>query len=195
MNKAERTKQFIVEKTAPIFNVKGYSATSLQDMTDATGLTKGSIYGNFSNKDEVALAAFDHNLQKVETILTAEMDRHSSLKQKLLVYVNVYDNFLKYPFPTGGCPILNTATEADDTHDQLKKKAANAIHSWKNKIVSLLEQGMKTGEFRRDLNTEQAALTMIAMIEGAIMITKLTGKINHKRAIMQSVEKLIHDLS
>jgi len=37
--------------------------TSLSDMTDATGLTKGSIYGNFNSKDEVALAAFDHNLK------------------------------------------------------------------------------------------------------------------------------------
>lgn len=43
MNKAQRTRQFIVEKTAPIFNVKGYAGTSLADMTEATGLTKGSV--------------------------------------------------------------------------------------------------------------------------------------------------------
>ena len=61
MNKAERTRQYIIEKTAPIFNKKGYAGTSLSDMTGATGLTKGSIYGNFNDKDEVALAAFDHS--------------------------------------------------------------------------------------------------------------------------------------
>ncbi len=64
MNKAERTRHFIIEKAAPIFNTKGYAGTSLSDMTEATGLTKGSIYGNFADKDEVALACFEHILIK-----------------------------------------------------------------------------------------------------------------------------------
>src|SRR5271156_1586305 len=113
MNKAEKTKQFIVEKTAPLFNMKGYAGTSLSDMTEATGLTKGSIYGNFANKDEVALAAFDFNVKKVQDIIRSEMAKHSSAREKLLSYVYVYENFLKFPFPEGGCPILNTAIEAD----------------------------------------------------------------------------------
>ena len=64
MSKAERTKNFIIEKTAPLFNMKGYSGTSMSDITAATGLTKGSIYGNFENKDEVAIAAFLFRWQK-----------------------------------------------------------------------------------------------------------------------------------
>jgi len=101
MKKAEKTKQFIIEKTAPLFNTKGYAGTSLNDMTDATGLTKGSIYGNFANKDEVALAAFDHNLKKIDDIVRQEMGKQGSIREKLLVYVDVYDNFLKFPFPAG----------------------------------------------------------------------------------------------
>jgi TetR/AcrR family transcriptional repressor of nem operon len=58
MTKAEKTKAFIIERSAPLFNSKGYSGTSMNDLMDITGLTKGSIYGNFENKDEVALAAF-----------------------------------------------------------------------------------------------------------------------------------------
>ena len=57
MKKSEQTKAYIIEKAAPIFNKKGYAGTSLRDMTGATRLTKGSIYGNFANKDEAALAA------------------------------------------------------------------------------------------------------------------------------------------
>jgi TetR/AcrR family transcriptional regulator, transcriptional repressor for nem operon len=194
MNKAEKTKQFIVEMTAPVFNEKGYTGTSLNDMTNATGLTKGSIYGNFANKDEVALAAFDHNLQKVGVIIRQEMDKKTTCKDKLLVYVHVYENFLKHPFPVGGCPILNTAIEADDTHPLLKQKAVDAVHNWKNIITGLIEKGIQQGEFNKHVNVEQTALTMIAMIEGCIMITKLTGKVNYRKAIMQSVEKIINEL-
>ena len=195
MGKAARTKEFIIEKTAPLFNIKGYAGTSLNDITDATGLTKGSIYVNFANKDEVALAAFDYNLQCVDDIISQEIRKQTTIQHKLLVYANVYENFLQHPFPMGGCPILNTAIEADDTHPALKEKAANAINNWKNKLIALIQKGIDAGEFRADTNAEQTALTMIAMIEGGIMITKLTGKLNYRKAVMQSVEKIIRDLS
>lgn len=194
MNKAEKTKQFIVEMTAPVFNEKGYTGTSLNDMTNATGLTKGSIYGNFANKDEVALACFDYNLKKVNTIIRQEMDKKTTCRDKLMVYVHIYENFLKHPFPTGGCPILNTAVEADDTHPLLKQKAVDAILSWKGAITGLIEKGKEEGEFSEDVNAEQTALTMIATIEGCIMIAKLTGKMNYRNAIMQSVGKMVDAL-
>jgi len=194
MNKAENTKQFIVEKTAPIFNTKGYAGTSLSDMTDATGLTKGSIYGNFANKDEVALAAFDFNLSKIQQILREEMSKETSARKKLLVYAKVYDGSFLHSFPKGGCPILNTAIEADDTHPALKKKAAEAILSWKNKIVKLIDEGIKSKEFKQSVNAEQIALTVISMIEGITMISNLTGKQNYRKAVMQSVENYINSI-
>ena len=61
----QHTKQLIIEKALPIFNQKGYNATSISDITSATGITKGAIYGNFKNKDDVALAAFDHGVNIV----------------------------------------------------------------------------------------------------------------------------------
>lgn len=194
MSKAEKTRQFIVEKTAPIFNTKGYAGTSLTDMTTATGLTKGSIYGNFANKDEVAVAAFDFNHKMVQSIIRQEIDKQVSYKDKLLVFTKVYDNFLKNPFPEGGCPLLNTAVEADDTHPMLKKKAADAINAWKTQIVGLVEKGIANKEFQPAAKAEQTALTIIAMIEGAIMLTKLTGKTQYKKAILASVENLIEQL-
>lgn len=194
MSKAEKTKAFIIEKTAPIFNKKGYAGTSINDMTDATGLTRGSIYGNFENKDEVALAAFDYNVQKVNTIFREELGKQDRIKEKLLVFVNVYVNFLSHPFPVGGCPILNTATEADDTHPELRKRVLNSIVNWKNTISGLIETGIETKEFSASVDPEQIALTIIATIEGAVMITQTTGKLNYLKLIMKSVEKIINDL-
>lgn len=194
MSKAEKTREYIVEKTAPIFNMKGYAGTSLTDMTEATGLTKGSIYGNFANKDEVALAAFDHNLKKVSSIIKQEMDKQTSIKDKLLVYVDTYENFQQYPFPIGGCPVLNTAVDADDTHPSLKKRACDAVAGWKNTITKLIEKGVEAKEFKKDIDTERVALTLIAMIEGGVMISKLTGKTNYRKAVMQSVGDYIRNL-
>ena len=194
MRKSDQTREFIIEQTAPIFNKKGYVGTSLTDMTDATNLTKGSIYGNFENKDEVALAAFDYNLGKVNSIMSQEVSKHRTAKEKLLAYGKIYTQYPDYPFPAGGCPILNTAIEADDTHPELKRKVAAAINSWKKKIMDVLEMGIENNEFRKGINTERVALTMIALIEGALMISRATDKPAHRNAIMKSLEEYIEQL-
>ena len=66
MGKAEETRRFIIEKVAPIFNMHGYEGTSLSQLIEAIGLTKGALYGNFKNKDEIALAALEYNISKIK---------------------------------------------------------------------------------------------------------------------------------
>ncbi|MVT08557.1 TetR/AcrR family transcriptional regulator [Chitinophaga tropicalis] len=194
MSKAEKTRQFIIEKTAPIFNTKGYAGTSLTDMTEATGLTKGSIYGNFSNKDEVALACFDYNLAKLNAIKKEQMDKLSSIKEKLKVRTYIFDQAILAKMPIGGCPILNTATEADDTHPRLKERVADAIENWKKKVTELLKEGIHNKEISANTDPEQVALTLISMTEGAIMVSMVTGKFSYGRSVMEAARKYIDAL-
>lgn len=195
MSKAERTKAYIIEKVAPIFNKKGFAGTSLNDMTEATGLTKGSIYGNFANKDEVALAVFDYNFAKVSTAIGNEIAKRHTAKDKLLVYAEFYMQFFKPPFTAGGCPVLNTAVESDDTHHGLRSKAIQAILSWKASIIKVIEEGVAKRELSTDLDAEQLALTMIAMFEGGVMIAKLLDSETAIAQIMNSMKKMIQELS
>lgn len=191
MSKAEKTKQYIIEKTAPLFNRKGYAGTSMSDITEATGLTKGSIYGNFENKDAVALAAFDFNLQKVNSIFRASIAAEESYTGKLLAFAKVYDSFLHPPFPDGGCPVLNTATEADDTHPQLKEAVSKAVDSWRKLVTGIIKKGMEQGEFSPTVHPDNAAISIIALLEGGIMIAKLTGKLHYKKAISDAIRLLV----
>jgi TetR/AcrR family transcriptional repressor of nem operon len=194
MSKAEKTRQLIIEKTAPIFNQKGYASTSLTDMTDVTGLTKGSIYGNFADKDEVALACFDHNHKIIREIIRKEMDRRDSWRDKLRVYSDVYGGNGKFPLIPGGCPILNTAIEAADTHPALKAKAAEAIEGWKDRIIKLIEAGKAEKEFKQTTNPEQSALAMIALLEGSIMIRRTVGQPGYGKLLLAAVDNLISGL-
>jgi TetR/AcrR family transcriptional regulator, transcriptional repressor for nem operon len=192
--KAERTKQFIIEKTAAIFNTKGFAGTYLSDLTDATGLTKGSIYGNFLNKDEVALAAFDYNFSKVNQYMKAKILSHESSIDRLLVYPQVYRHFLRIEFLQSGCPILNTSTEADDTHPALRAKAANALTFWKKAIENQVKRGIVRGEITKDTNPTEIAVVIISLIEGSIMQAKVTGKSTELRIAMGFLENLIKRL-
>lgn len=61
MKKSLETRSFIIKKVAPLFNKKGFAGTYLSDMNEATSLSKGSIYGNFKDKNEVAIEALKFN--------------------------------------------------------------------------------------------------------------------------------------
>ncbi|MFD2287537.1 TetR family transcriptional regulator [Pedobacter petrophilus] len=195
MSKAEKTRGFIIEKTAPIFNRKGYAGTSLNDITDATGLTKGSIYGNFANKDEVALAAFDYNVQSVEMKIISEMNNQHTAKGKLLAYVIAYQGLIAGKISPGGCPVLNTSIDADDTHPALREKALNALLSWKNRMTGLVQDGIANNEIASRYHPEQIALTIIAMIEGGIMISRLTNSHETRELLLESSTAYINNLS
>ncbi|OCX53857.1 transcriptional regulator [Mucilaginibacter sp. PPCGB 2223] len=194
LSKSERTRQFIIETTADIFNTKGYVGTSMSDLTTATGLTKGSIYGNFENKEEVAIAAFDYNLEKLRKIILQRMTSASTYHDKLMVYAQVYHSFKRSPFPEGGCPILNTAVEADDTNNQLKDRAAKAVIRWQKSIINLIQGGINSGEFSSNVDANNVALSMIALIEGGIMIARVTSQPANLDEVLKTVSKLIEGL-
>ncbi|GAB3805995.1 TetR/AcrR family transcriptional regulator [Spirosoma humi] len=194
LSKADRTRQFIIEMTAGVFNTKGYAGTSIADLTEATGLTKGSIYGNFNNKEEVALAAFDYNLSLVLKAVQARMSQAKTCHEQLMVYAQAYQSFNQRSFPVGGCPILNTAIEADDTNNLLKDRAEKAILTWKRTLIDIIKMGKDSGEFSATAEPESTALAMIALIEGGIMIAKVTNNPASLNKILKTVEKLVNQL-
>jgi len=192
--KAERTKQYIIEKAAPIFNKKGFAGTSLNDMIDATGLTKGSIYGNFENKDAVAAASFDYNYRQIATYIKSNLAKRESAIAKLLTYPETHRKILSLPIIDGGCPILNTSIDADDTHPLLREKAIGALRNWQAAIVKIIEKGIDDGELKPDTDAARFAAILISLTEGAIMQAKLTGQTSELDAAMDFLEELINQL-
>jgi hypothetical protein len=122
------------------------------------------------------------------------MERYSSYRDKLLVYVNVYTNRGNHDLPQGGCPVLNTTVDADDTHPELRAKAGAAMLDWKARMASLIEAGKAAGEFKASVHSEQIALTIIAMLEGMIVVFRSTGKTSYAKAVIDSLEGLIRNL-
>ncbi|SDG03307.1 TetR/AcrR family transcriptional regulator [Epilithonimonas hungarica] len=192
--KSENTKQLIIEKTATVFNVKGYAGTSINDVMSATGLSKGCIYGNFENKDEIALSVFDYNFGKVTQHMKERILATEDSIGRLLVYPQTYKNYFRYPYLQAGCPILNTATEADDTHPLLKERVQKALGLWKTSIENQIKRGMERNEIKADTDPTEIAIVMISMIEGAFMQAKVNNHMTELNIAMSFLEKLIKGL-
>jgi TetR/AcrR family transcriptional regulator, transcriptional repressor for nem operon len=192
-NKAERTRQFIIEKAAPVFNKKGIAGTSLSDLTKATGLTKGSIYGNFKDKDEVAIYVFQYNVDNLISYLTQAIDCKDTFVGKLLAIPRAYRKLYNTMIDYGGCPILNTAAEADDTHQVLCRMAVDAIETMKKNITRLIQSGKKSGELHSGADTDKIAEVIICLIEGGSLLSKATGKDTFMMNSLEQIERLISE--
>lgn len=192
--KSERTRKLIIEKTAPVFNARGFAGTSLTDMMSATGLTKGSIYGNFENKDDVALAAFDYNFGKVVAYIKGKIEERECSIDKLLVYPETYRHFLKLPFLKAGCPVLNTGAEADDTHPALRERVVNALKLWKTSVERHIHAGIESREIKPGTVASEFASVLMSLIEGAVLQAKVTGRSAELNNTMNFLEKMIRDL-
>lgn len=192
MAKGEETRQFIVEKAAPIFNTKGIAATSMSDIMEATKLSKGSMYVHFENKEVLACAAVDHNMKMLSNQLQKALSKAKTSKEQLLAYIDFFSD-PNHPPLIGGCPLLNFGTEADDTNPVVKEKVNHAIKQGQELLSGIIEQGIKNKEFRADWNSRDFATVLFAMLEGGHLMSRMSGNNNKMQVISNTLKNLIEE--
>src|SRR5262245_19980490 len=118
MTNGELTRKRIVKAAAPIFNQHGYDGSSLNALMEATGLKKGGIYRHFASKEELAAEAFDCAWEAAWNARLLHVDDRSTAIGKLKqIIANFVERRSTVP---GGCPVLNTAVDADDGNPRLR---------------------------------------------------------------------------
>ena len=111
MTKAERTRELIIIKAAPLFNTKGVAGTSMSDILEVTNLAKGSLYVHFKDKEDLAHAVVDYHLERLGKTVETILRKQGSAREKLLAYIDLFMDPVNPPL-TGGCPMLNFGMES-----------------------------------------------------------------------------------
>jgi len=181
MTKGEITREIILEKAIELFNVYGYSGTSLADIMQATGLQKGGIYNHFASKEQLAVEAFDHAFQNVGTLMLKSLHGKRDPMERLLGIISFFKDYFESPPVKGGCVLLNTAVEADDAFPLLREHARQAMQQWRDLITRAVSRGITQGQMRPTVDPEEVATLIIATLEGALMLGKLYDEPAHLR--------------
>jgi AcrR family transcriptional regulator len=183
MSKAKETKAKIIQLAANLFNQQGYVGSSLSDIMEATGLQKGGIYNHFRSKEELAIAAFDFAVKQVKQRHLKALRGKRHALEKLKAMVETFSLAIDDLPIKGGCPLLNTAVESDDTHPALRAHAQKAMDEWRQMIRHIVEVGMEKGEIQLLTAPDTVATIFIATLEGGLMMSKLYGdRVHLKRA-------------
>src|SRR5580700_10443330 len=160
MTKGEQTRRKIVEAAAPIFNRRGYEGSSLSDLMEATGLKKGGIYRHFASKEELAAEAFDYTWEAAWNARLLHVDEQANGIDKLKQLIA---NFIERRSPVpGGCPVLNTAVDADDGNPILRSRVGKALRSWTGSLQAYVEEAQQQRYAKPGVNPKDVATLIVA---------------------------------
>ncbi len=190
MNKGEQTRRDIVRKSAPLFNQKGYEGTSLSDLMEATGLQKGGIYRHFSGKEELATEAFDYSWGKA---VSGRLDGVAEVPDCVNRLKKMIENFveLRAGLVPGGCPLMNTAVEADDGNAALRARAKKALQNWTVRLSRITTEGIKKHQIDHRIDPLKLSQLIIGSLEGALLISRLRNSDEPLRAIKQHLSEYL----
>ncbi len=192
MDKAEKTRQFIIEQAAPVFNTRGIAATAMSDVMVATGLSKGSLYVHFKDKEDLALAAVKHNLQLLNDRVALALQPGGDAGAQLSAFLEVFADPLQPPVK-GGCPMLNFGMEADDLFPAIRDEVDKSVRMAQRRIAGIIRKGIADGTFVAGWHATEAATKMFAMIEGGIMISRIAGHNGKMKLILKMQKQEIED--
>jgi TetR/AcrR family transcriptional regulator, transcriptional repressor for nem operon len=171
--KGERSRQKIVEIASVLFNQKGFTGCSMGDIVEASGLEKGTLYGHFSTKEELALLAFDYAWKDTSDKRLRNIDTVSNAVDKLKLHI---DNYVNTPSFPGGCPLLNFAVDADDGNHALRASVRKALKGWEDFLAKIVQDGQSAGEINPEIEPHSIADLLISTLEGATVVARINKR-------------------
>ncbi len=187
MRNSESTKSIIIKESANLFNTQGYKATSISDITKATGFTKGAIYRHFENKADLEQEALRSMAKLMFTELGSSIRAAKTFQLKTEAMFTFFETYMHTPLYEGGCPLLNAAVEADDGNTVLRQQAFNILAQLKASVIKMIDNGIKNKQIKGDISAAMYATIFIATLEGGIMMSKLE---RNKTSLLQTIEHL-----
>lgn len=189
--KAEKTAQFIIEKVAPYFNRHGYTGTSMSEICKLTGLTKGAIYGNFKDKDDLLNQVFNYMLQQTLGDISAHVERQDSAIDKLIAFTLFYRGYFDKVWEFGGCPLLNLGVDTLN-HHPMHKRVREEIDKLIVTLRQVIEQGQDEGSIIASIDADSFAKRIYAQIQGSIFMAFM---LDEKEPIISMMDHIDHTIA
>lgn len=187
VSKAERTKQYILEKASIVLNEKGIEGTTIDNVLEATDVARGCLYGHFKNKEALCNETAQYLLELNDKKHIEFIGKEKTSKGKIYAYMK----FNSDPLNTciqGGCPIMNLGAEADDNNPVIKELVKHTMISAQKFLSGILKDGIKDGEFHDTLNADDFAFKLLAAVQGGIVIGRTMGTALPMKAIIKSIK-------
>ena len=178
--KAAATRDQILDAAARLIHLRGYHGTSLDDVLRESGVGKGNFYYYFRSKEDLGFAIIDRVVERFleRTLEPAFVDLTADPLDQVRAFLDRLLEVQRQRNCVGGCPMGNLASELSDVHEGFRQRLADIFERWRVMLAATLERGRESGRLRADLDAASAAGFVVAALEGAILMAKVTKDIS-----------------
>ena len=148
------------------FQQHGFSATSISMLSESTGLTTGSLYKAFNNKEQLFLAVIEHYCQQRSALLKSELEQYETGIEKLAALLRFYLQSATGEQGQAGCLLNNTAAEFSNVSREIQEAVIAARSRLTQTLVELFTLGQNDGSLVTAITPEVAAIHVVALTQG-----------------------------
>jgi AcrR family transcriptional regulator len=149
------------------FWTRGYGATSVDDLTVATGLGKGSLYGAFGDKHGLFTRALDSYIStSLDTVSAQLHDRRFGAYERLTRHIRGQASAAAADKARRGCMMARAAAELCSTDDEVEEKVERAYSAWCGELADTIAEAQRDGDVDRDVDPQALASTVLAFMRG-----------------------------
>lgn len=166
--KGDLTRHNIIAQSMQLFSVKGYFNTSIADIVEATGLTKGGLYGHFRNKEEVWYAVYEECVQVwKKVVFNGVRDIADPLERIARVMENNLKDYLGGGVFQGGCFLINSLVDLAGQSSAMSNQVLQGFTGFCALIHKWLLEADRQGLLREGLNLQEIANFLVISVNGA----------------------------
>jgi TetR/AcrR family transcriptional repressor of nem operon len=162
----------VIQQALGVFWKKGFDGTSVQDLVEATGLQRGSIYGAFGDKRTLFLAALDAYMAAVlkgfDEIARNAEDPVDAIRDQ----IRHFGERSKGPQGPLGCMVNNTLSELVGQDDTARARIQSFLAEMRGRFASALKAGQEAGTFDSSRDAEALASFLQCTIHGLMLLAK-----------------------
>lgn len=173
------TREAILAAATRLMHIHGYRNTSLDDVLRESHVGKGNFYYHFKSKEELGFAILDEIIHGFldRTLEPCFSGNEAAPLAQLRCFLERVREIQRQRNGVGGCPLGNLASEFSDLHEGFRARLDGVFTAWRQRLILVLCEAQRRGQVRPDCRPEAVAQFLVASLEGAMLMTKLTRDI------------------
>jgi TetR/AcrR family transcriptional repressor of nem operon len=180
----------VLDRALDAFWERGFEATSMADLVEATGLQKGSLYNAFGGKDELFLAVLDHYQRDVEERIGALLDDAPDAGSALAAWFDTLLESCRGAYGKRGCFAANAIAERATSSEAVRRAVTEHERRLRERLESVVRRGQDDRRFRADLD----AAVVARMLWTFAMGLRLSAKRGTSKAALRAQVDLVRSL-
>jgi TetR/AcrR family transcriptional repressor of nem operon len=188
-----QTRETIVATATRLMSIKGYHGTSLDDVLRESGVGKGSFYHFFRSKEDLGHAILDTIISGFleRTLDPCFSDPQGDPLAQIRCFLDRIVAAQRAHNCVGGCPLGNLASELSDVHEGFRARLAEVFSAWRDRITEALREARRRQMLSEACRPEAVAPFLVASLEGAILMTKVTKDIRVMEQCIDEVKRYL----